>query len=382
MKIVYVNDQIFPSTETDAEQIMQTISTLSENGAEIDLLLPEKWFSTHKLSIDDLEKHYQLDLNITLRTQKSLFPSFRFFEKYAHAFSVVFDKNVRNADVVYTRNLPTLVPLLLFTKTPVVYETFRPWPDQLFYMKTLFKWINRQKLFLGAVLHSHFAKRSYRRIDFNDNKLFVAHNGYNPHHIRPYLSKKEAREKLNLPMDSQIVVYTGNVSLKKGIGLLLDMAEALPKTLFIIVGSKKRDAVEIRAEKIDNVTIIPWQSFKSTVPFLYAADILIIPPSSAPLQKVGNTVLPIKTFLYLAIGRAIFAPNNPDLTEILADNENAVLVDPDDINCAIDGIKELLNDKEKIDRIGKNAQEISLNLTYLNRSKTILAFIKKRLQNL
>ena len=49
--------------------------------------------------------------------------------------------------------------------------------------------------------------------------------------------------------------------------------------------------------------------------FLFAADILMIPEPK--VKTVGNTVLPMKLFQYLAAGRAIYAPDAPDTAELL-----------------------------------------------------------------
>ncbi len=381
MKILYINDQIFPCKDTDAEQIMQTVSSLSENSADVELLLPEKWGEKNRLTTEVLEEYYQLKVNCKLSFFKSCFPSFRFFEKYGHAFVSAVLKDVKDFDIIYTRNLPTLVAFIIFSKKPVIYETFRNWPDQLFFMKPLFKWLNNRKQFLGAVLHSSFAKQSYLNIGLPEKKLLTAHNGYNPNHILPRISKKEAREQLNLPIDKKIIVYTGNVSVKKGIGMILDLAEQLNDSFFVIVGSKEEGEIENRAKDIKNVKIIKWQKFKQTMPYLYASDVLIIPPTTGPLKKVGNTVLPIKTFLYLATGRAIFAPKSPDLIEILENDKNAILVEPDNLEIATEKLKELVENDEKLDKIAKNALKMSEELTYFNRAGKILNFIENRLKD-
>jgi len=192
MKILYINDQIFPNTETDGEQIMQTVSTLSLNGAILTFLIPRSWRKKGVL-VSELEKYYQINGRFTVETVSSFFPSLRFFEKYGHAIRSLFSKKVKEADVIYSRNLPTIVMMLIFTKKPVVYETFRNWPDQLFYMPLLFKWLGNRKKFLGAVLHSNFAAESYRKIGFPEHKLFPIHNGYDPERIKPVLTKNEAR---------------------------------------------------------------------------------------------------------------------------------------------------------------------------------------------
>jgi len=244
--------------------------------------------------------------------------------------------------VVYTRNLPTVVFSLLFSSKKVFYETYRNWPDQIPFMHWLFNRIKGCKNFAGLVLHSQFAADSYLRIGYDPQKVIAKRNGYDPKRIQPVLSKDEAREKLDLPQDQRIVTYAGHVSPKKGIMGILDLADSNKNAYFVIAGSKGKTPVEERAEKMENVKIVPWLKFDKVVEYLYASDILIIPPTLGPLKKVGNTVLPIKTFLYMACNRVIFGPDSPDFKGVLKDNVNAKLVEPDSFEKADKGLKEFL----------------------------------------
>jgi glycosyltransferase involved in cell wall biosynthesis len=167
--------------------------------------------------------------------------------------------------------------------------------------------------------------------------------------------------------------------MKKGLGLMLEMARALPEVQFVIVGSEGEGEVERRAARLDNVRVVPWQSFDEMTPYLYAADVLLIPPSTTPLKKVGNTVLPMKTFPYMAAGRAILAPNSPDLRELLQDGENAALVPPDDSDAAVRRLRSLLDDPDTRERLGAAARADIEDHTWPRRAERILHFIQDRL---
>ncbi|HRZ78907.1 MAG TPA: glycosyltransferase [bacterium] len=375
MKIAYINDQIFPNTETDCEQIMQTVHTIGLNGTDITLVLPAR-LNGKDTDVNELADFYQIEPSFSLEHAKSLFPSFRFLEKPAHAVVSVFSKTVKNCDCIYTRNLPTVITALLFTKKPVVYETYRNWPDQIFFMGWLFRRFNSSKRFLGAVIHSEFAAESFIRAGVSKEKVLPKQNGYDPKRIQPVLSKIEARTKLGLPQNRRIVTYAGHVSPKKGIGMILDLAEVEKEAFFVIAGSKERTAIEERAEVLENVKMVPWLKFDKVVEYLYASDILVIPPTLGPLKKVGNTVLPIKTFLYMATRRVIFGPDSPDLASVLKNGVNARLVEPDNFEKAAAGLKELINDPSECEKLENRAYDDVSGLTYLKRSADILNFIK------
>ena len=96
----------------------------------------------------------------------------------------------------------------------------------------------------------------------------------------------------------------------------------------MLVGSEGEGPVEAEAAALGNVRIVPWQAPGSLPAWLAAADVLLIPPSRAPLEQFRNCVLPLKLFAYFAAGRPILAPAAPDTAELLADGENALLVPP------------------------------------------------------
>jgi glycosyltransferase involved in cell wall biosynthesis len=193
----------------------------------------------------------------------------------------------------------------------------------------------------------------------------------------PVLSKREARALLGLPAQARIVTYAGRMNDKKGLEMILDLAGRMPDVLFVLVGSTGRGPIEIEAEPMDNVFVIPWQSSSSIAPYLYASDVLTIPPSSAPLKRVGNTVLPLKLFLYLAAGRAIFAGANPDTAEILEHDRNAWLVSGRDASESEHQLRVLLSDSERLDRLGQACRAQAAGLTWDRRAAKIEAFIEE-----
>jgi glycosyltransferase involved in cell wall biosynthesis len=345
----------------------------------VDLVLPRRWLGSPPTA-RSLAGYYQVEPSFNVVALASLYPSQRGVEKAAHSVAASLSRIVRGADVVYTRNIPVLMSALSLSSRPVVYETYRPWPRQHASMGRLFGRIGRHPRFLGAVLHSELALRSYASCGIEDSRLLVAHNGYDPKRVLPAVDVGEARSRCGLAPERTTVVYSGRVNEKKGLGLVLDMAEACPDLMFVIVGSEKRGAVERRAEAMDNVKVVGWLPFDEVVDWLYAADVLLIPPTRGPLERVGNTVLPLKTFLYMAVGRPVFGPATPDLREVLEDGETAVLVPPDDPGAAVDALRGLTADPDRMRRIGEAAREASEDRTWSRRADRIIGFVRSRLE--
>ena len=111
--------------------------------------------------------------------------------------------------------------------------------------------------------------------------------------------------------------------------------------------------------------------------FLYAADILMIPPTLRPLQS--NTVLPMKLFLYLAAGRALFGPEAPDTAGLLRHDDNAWLATPDDLGAATRALETLIETPALRQRLGEAARATAEEFTWAARGQKLVRFVGERL---
>ncbi len=377
MEILYVNDQLLPTDETDTEQIIQTIAALCDCGVSITLCLPAQ-IGGNIVSLPELEAYYQVQIAGTLKQTRIRGAHLRVIAKLFYPFKLCLAVRNRKSQIVYTRNLPTVVIFLLFSKLSVVYETYRPWQQQLRILKPLLAWMARHPRLLGVITHSEYTRQVFLQNGYVKDKVRAILNGYDPQRMLPEYSKVEARKKLGIDMGHPVAVYTGHISISKGCGILLQMAEQLPNVLFVLVGSTGKGEVEQRAKQMENVHIINWLPFAETVPYLTMADVLIIPPTSIPLA-VGRTVLPIKTFLYMAAGRTILAPRSPDTEELLRHGENSFLVEADNIEQAVKALRQLADNTELAGKLAATAKEEVSAYSYKTRGEKVVLFLRERL---
>ena len=373
MRIAYVFDHRLPSTGADTEQLVHMVSALGEAGADVELVLPAI-LGRPAPTVAELAAYYGVAPTFRIATLPGPFPTVRPIEKPGHAVAGALARRVRSADLVYTRNLPAAVAVRLSGGPPVLFETYRPWTHQYPATRPLFAALSRARGGFRMVLHSDYARRHFLRDGFPDERMLVAHNGWDPKKFEPRLSRAQARERLGLPMDAPLVVYTGRVTPKKGLAGVLDMARRMPDVRFLLVGSEGEGPIEIAARRLPNVTVVGWTDLAGLAPYLYAADVLLIPPTVGPLDAVGNTVLPIKTFPYMASGRPIFGPRSPDLAEILHHGDNAYLVEPDDWDGAVAGLRRLLSDADLRERLGARARADAEGGTWQRRARRVLDF--------
>lgn len=288
------------------------------------------------------------------------------------------DPAVAAADMLLSR-APNLMAHGLGCPIPMAVDHYRPWPDRLPILRPLILRRSRQRRCLGFVLHSDFAAESYRRLGCPPEKLMVAHNGVDPGLFETRLGTAEARRLAGLPEGRPIALYAGRVNAQKGLDQLLAMARAAPDILFVLVGSEGEGPIEREAAGLANVRIFPWQRPQSLPPFLFAADVLLIPPSSAPLVEHGNCVLPLKVFSYLAAGRPIVAPRSPDTVGLLVHEETALLGPPDDVDAAVASVRRLLADAALADRLAQGANDTAASLSWDGRARRLTGFFEERL---
>jgi len=376
MRLTYVYDEHLPSTATDTEQVNNTAAALARLGVDVELIVPRR-AKTEPVTPERLANYYQLEGAFRVRQVPASLSSVRPLEKVMHAWRGV--AAVGPTELVYTRNLPILQAALR-ARHRVIFEHYRPWPDQHPPLEPWLRAMLRHPLLLGVVCHSQHAEQSYARIGVPAEKLVTIHNGYDPRRMLPRLERAEARRLLELPDRRPLVVYTGRVNAKKGLMAVLALAERLPDVGFVLVGSEGVGEVERRAAALSNVVVKPWQPFDLTVKYLYAADALIIPPTLSPLEQHGNTVLPMKLFQYLASGRPVVAPRAPDTAELLHHDENAVLVPADRLEEQVAELVDLLGSTERWHRVVAGALRDSAELTWDARARRLVTFIEERLR--
>src|SRR5712691_5415638 len=91
---------------------------------------------------------------------------------------------------------------------------------------------------------------------------------------------------------------------------------------------------------------------------------------------------PLKIFEYMAVGRAIVAPDQPNIREVLSHERNALLFEPEDPKAMSAAILRLAHDPELRARLGSAAREqiIARDYTWAGNARRVLA-VAKQLSN-
>ncbi|TAK41373.1 MAG: glycosyltransferase [Saprospiraceae bacterium] len=379
--VAIISDERFPHYATNTQQVVKNADALAAAGLPSDLIIPVQWKGLFRPGYDvadAISKYYNVPRRTSIKKIFTIPASNLRIEKVTHCIAALIYASIRKYDVIYTRNeFTAIMSVLLGKKT--VFETYRKFGDEY---PRFMRWLSKyacKPAFLGMILHSRLSFDSMRWAGFPAEKLAVFHNGFDYADMQPMLTKTEAREILGWEKSQRHVVYTGNMQVNKGIESVIDIAGKMPAVKFVLVGGTLSDSLRLQnyAEQnaVSNVTFTGFKAIKEVSCYLYAADALIIPPVSAPLEKYGRTVLPFKTFLYLAAGRPVLAPLQPDLTEVLEDDYNALLVEPDNLDAAVAALESLFANPAMHLRISENAAASVSDLTWDARAKKIIRWL-------
>lgn len=235
-------------------------------------------------------------------------------------------------------------------------------------VKTLHKknWARAKKI----VVLTSFLKTKLMEENISQDKILVASDGVDLEKFNLRISKKEAREKLNIPLDKKIILFVGSELEWKGVDILKEASNFLPDgTEVFLIGKIKKE------EKFEKIVYVGFKQNSEIPIYLKAADALILPNKKG--QDISEKYTsPLKLFEYMASGRPIIASDLPSLREVLDEN-NSIFFEPNNSKDLADKIEKVFQNPESADRISARALSDVKKYTWRNRANNILNFIKK-----
>lgn len=369
VKILLTFENQLPNPEADAEVFVNTAKSLVPLAGQCRMHVPV----LNQAVRDDLRKALGMDI---VAAVAPLRPAW--LRHLCCGLTLVFRRAFREADLIYTRNLWIAWLALVFGQR-VVFDHYRPWAHQIPPLRLWICRILNHPRFLLHICHSEYTRQKYLDLGIPEQRLECVHNGYDPERLGTPVDLALAKESTGIEPDRITVVYTGRVNHRKGLELVISAARRLPDILFIFVGSYGEGSVERLAKEVSNVRLVPWQPESELPKYMFAADMLLIPPSSRPLLQYGTTVLPLKLFLYLACGRPIIAGDTPDVREVLSHGRNAYLCRPDSTESLVAAIQAVATDQDLGKALAAAALRDSHGLTWEARGRRIISLIEPRL---
>ncbi len=369
MKITCIANIRIPTEKAHGIQIMKMCEAFSNAGNDVELVVPRRlnFLKENPFEYYGVRKNFQIIKLPTLDLVK--FGKIGFWiQSISFAVLVSCYALFKKADIIYSRDeLPLW--FLSFFKKNLVLEIHVA--KKNFISRRVFK-----KVFKIISITQGLKNFYVGNFKMDEAKIVVAPDGVDLEKFDLSFSKKEIREKLDLPLDKKIVLYTGHLYFWKGIDTLIEAGKLLNKEVLVyLVGGTEKDINEYR-QKIDNENVIlKGAVLHEEIPYWQkSADVLVL-PNTAKEDISKYYTSPMKLFEYMASGNPIVASNLPSIREILNKN-NSVLVEPDNSKKLAEGINKILEDFNFAEKISKQARKDVENYTWEKRVKSILDFIK------
>ncbi len=363
-KILYVHNADFSKPCANRIQVLKMCKAFKKIGQSITLV----GFNCDKGII---KKFYGEDVDFDV---VSLKPFGNYYIKSLLLF-LKFLKLKSDYNWVYTRDLIfAFLVSKLFKRKKVIYELHDASKDKIwhFLFKRTFKNLH------CCIVISEGLKDDLIKKGFNEDKIYVFHDGVDLEKFDIDISKEEARNILKLPKDKIIITYTGSLQNWKGYETFLksyDYLENKENIIYLIVGGGEKQINRLRKKyKYKNIIFVPFVDHSKIHLFLKASDILVIPNSSKYKISVKYTS-PLKLFEYMASKRPIIASNLPSIKEVVSENEVLFFKADDEKDLALK-IEKLISDRGLQDRLVKNAYKKVKNYTWEKRAKKIVEIFK------
>lgn len=199
---------------------------------------------------------------------------------------------------------------------------------------------------LGDIVASYGVERE---------RIVVIPNGINEARFAEAPDAQSAKAALGL-QDKLVLGFTGFVRDWHGLDTVIDLIAQDPpessRHLLVVGDGPVRAALEQQARDLNishRVSFTGIVGRDDVARYVAAFDIALQP-------AVVAYASPLKLFEYLALGKAIVGPAQPNLMEILTDGHNAVLFDPEHSQGLPQAISRLCGDAALRQAIGNNAR--------------------------
>ena len=365
-KLCYIANMRFPTERAHGIQVASMCSAFAKQGVAVTLLVPNR-----KTSIEDPFLYYGVPRNFTIekvpvpdivRFGKTGF----FVESFTFAWRATRRAKKEPNAAVYTREE---WPLFFLSRDVAFYEAHQ------LRRSFVFSWlIKRAK---GIVSITQGLKNALVEAGLSEQRILVAHDGYDEEQFTERVSRAEARERLGLPQDRKIAMYVGGLEKWKGSQTLLAASEELRKCGIEVamIGGTEKELRGLR-KRYPEVNFIGARPYRELSVNQQAADVLIVPSSKE--TKLGSLFTsPLKLFAHMASGVPLVVADVPALREVVGGAE-AFMFSPDSPQSLAETIKKALSSERLPEGRAKaaEAEKRVREFTWDKRAKKLLAYMQ------
>ncbi len=211
-------------------------------------------------------------------------------------------------------------------------------------------------------------------------RVEIIPNGINLDHFAGPFDVDAVRRRWSLE-GKTVLGFTGFVrdwhGLDRVIAAIAEDGAEHPRMLFVIGDGPARAALEAQAAALGIASRVVFTGIvpREEIPtYVSTFDIALQP-------AVVAYASPLKLFEYLALGRAIVAPDQPNIREVLDDGVNALLFDPDDPDGLTGAVERLTADEPLRERLAAAARQTIARrgLTWVRNAERVVGLFEELL---
>jgi colanic acid biosynthesis glycosyl transferase WcaI len=192
-------------------------------------------------------------------------------------------------------------------------------------------------------------------------KIFEVRNWTDTNHISPGHRLTRYRQQLKFDASHFVALYSGTMSNKQGLDLIIEAARLLDQAgspiRFVMCGEgPHRAMLQSLAADLSNVQFLGLQPSETFAELLKTADAHLIPQRA----EAADLVLPSKLGGIFATGQPVIVMARPDTGLAAEVAGGGVVIPPGDALALTDALVKLAEDPELCHRLGQGARSIAL----------------------
>lgn len=388
MKIAYISNSIIPSQKANSVHVMKMCNALAKNNIETILFCGGANQNENVVfSKYGIGNHFKLNRISQSKFLKNIIPN-SFYIALKTYMKLVSKKNeMKKVDYLYGRSVYGLY--LLRNKYKFIYESHMPPREGL--LRFLEKRLLKNKNCLYLVVISNALKDRYLELFpwLDYDKIIVMHDAADE---VPDIIGSENKTNLfyqSKQDDNVIIGYLGHLYFGKCMEIVLELANKRSNYMFHIVGGTDYWVnywiKKIKILNLNNIKLYGYVDNSEIGDYYRCFDICLLPFSrniffdKKKKDDIGSWISPLKLFEAMSYGKAILASKLPTIEEVLTDNYDSLLSDPDNVDEWCRKLDVLVESKITREKLGENAlNNLKKSYTWDIRAKKIIKLLESR----
>lgn len=387
MRIDYISPSTLPSRSANSVHVVRMCEALCDLGHELRLFAKRSMPEDATLR-EEVERHYGARLSRC--TIRSCFTPTGRGAVVVIAMQAVASflgdlLRARPPDVVISRNLYAAAVLWGLMPSRLVFETHQ---IEFGFRKHLQRWIMAAPRVRTVVISEALRTLLEQHHAMSFPRMIVLPDGA-PAGIERPSDAALAGQRLALLGDEGArytfrVGYFGHLYHGRGLEIIEGLAARHPAFAFFVYGGNDSDVAALRNRPLPaNLLVKGFVRPAEVMGLMQVMDVLLMPYQRQvlidqdPRKDTSRWMSPLKMFEYMATGVPIIGSRLPALREVLSDERNCLLAEPEDVEEWSGCLTRLQHEPELGRRLGTRARDDYLEqYNWLVRSRRLLESLR------